>query len=107
MIDTYNLLSPIFINFTRINVLTILMKFSVLLVKNSVNTRSSKKKKLKLTFQKTKLGIQSLSYVGPNSWNSLPGNLKSATSANSFKHYIKEYFLKKLGKVGADIYSYT
>ena len=31
-------------------------------------------------FQKTKLGIQSLSYVGPNTWDSLPGNLKSATS---------------------------
>ena len=41
--------------------------------------------------------------MGPNTWNSLPDNLKSATSVNSFKHYIKEYFLKKLGDVEADI----
>ena len=26
---------------------------------------------------------------------------------NSFKHYITEYFLKKLGNVEANIYSYT
>ena len=73
---------------------------------NGVITRSPNKK-LKLTFQKTKLGIQSLSYVSPNTWNSLPDNLKPATSVNSFKHYITEYFLKILGNIEADIYSYT
>ena len=31
--------------------------------------------------------------------------MKSATSVNTFKHYIKDYFLKKLGNVEADIYS--
>ena len=71
-----------------------------------VITRSSKNK-LKLRFRKVKPGIQSFSYVGPNIWNSLPDNLKSATSANSFKHYIEEYYLKKLGNFEADIYSYT
>ena len=65
---------------------------------NSGNTHSSNRK-LKVPFQKTKLGIQSLSYVGPNTWNSLPGNFKSGTS-------IKEYFLKKFGNAEADIYSY-
>ena len=73
---------------------------------NGVITRSSNKK-LKLPFRKTKLGIQSLSYMGPNTWNNLPNNLKSATIVNSFKHYIKEYFLKKLSNIEADIYSYT
>ena len=63
--------------------------------------------KIKATFSKNKTRIQSLSYMGPNTWNSLPDNLKSATSVNSFKHYIKEYFLKKLGNIEADIYSYT
>ena len=29
------------------------------------------------------------------------------TIVNSFKHYIKEYFLKKLGDVEAGNYSYT
>ena len=43
----------------------------------------------------------------PNTWNSLSGNLKSATSVNSFKHCIKDYFIKKLGNVEADIHSYT
>ena len=74
---------------------------------NSVITRSSNKK-LKLPFWQTKLGIQSLSYVGPNTWNSHPGDLKAATSVNPSKHCIKEYFLKKLGNVAeADIYSYN
>ena len=73
---------------------------------NGVIMRSSNKK-LKLPFRKTKLGIQNLSYVGPNTWNSLSNNLKSATNVNSFKPYIKEYFLKKLGNIEADIYSYT
>ena len=63
---------------------------------NGVITGSSNKK-LKLPFRKTKLGIQSLLFVGPNTWSTLPDNLKSATSVNSFKQYVKEYFLKKLG----------
>ena len=71
-----------------------------------VITRSSNNK-LKVPFRKTKLGIKSLSYVGPNTWNNLPDNLKSPTSVNSFKHYIKKYFLEKLGNVKADIYSYS
>ena len=71
-----------------------------------VITRSSDKT-LKLPFRKTKLGIQRWSSVGPNTWDSIPDNLKSATSVNSFKHYIKEYFLKKLENVETDIYSYT
>ena len=50
---------------------------------NGVIKRFSNKR-LKLPFQKTKLGIQSLSYVGPNTWNSLSNNLKSATNVNSF-----------------------
>ena len=54
---------------------------------NRVITHSSDKK-LELLFPRTKLEIQSLSYVGPHTWNSLPGNLKSATSANFFKYYI-------------------
>ena len=73
---------------------------------NGAITHSSNKK-LKLPFQKTEQGIQSLSYVGPNTWNNLSGNLKSAIAVSSFKHYIKEYFLKKLGNLEPDIYSYS
>ena len=56
--------------------------------------RRSSNKKSKLPFRKTKQGVRSLSYMGPNTWNTLADNLKSATSVNSFKHYIGEYFLK-------------
>ena len=63
-------------------------------------------KKMKLPFCKSKLGIQSLLYVGPSTWNKLPNNFKTATSVNCFKHNIKKYFLKKLGETEADIYSY-
>ena len=44
---------------------------------------------------------------GTNTWTSLPDNWKSATIVSYFKHYIKEYFLKKLGNVEAIIYIYT
>ena len=74
--------------------------------KNGVTTRSSNKK-LKLPFWIAKLGIQILSYVGLNTWNSLLDNLQSATSINSFKHNIQEYFLKKVSNAEADIYSHT
>ena len=34
----------------------------------------------------TKYGIQSLSYLGPKIWNSLPDEVKLAPSANHFKN---------------------
>ena len=73
---------------------------------NEVATRCCNKK-LKLPFCKLKLGMQSLSYVGPSIWNKLSNNLKTATSVNCFKHDIKKYFPKKLGKTEADIYIYA
>ena len=71
---------------------------------NGVATRSCNKK---LKLPSRKLGMQSLSYVGPSTWNKLPDNIKTTTSVNCFKHGIKKYFLKKLGETEADIYSYS
>ena len=51
--------------------------------------------------------MQSLSYVGPSTWNKLPNNLKTATSVNCFKQEVKKYFPKKLRETEADIYSYA
>ena len=51
--------------------------------------------------------MQSLSYVGPSTWNKLPKNLKTATCVNCFMHDIKKYFLKKLDETEADICSYA
>ena len=51
--------------------------------------------KIEATFSKNKPRIPKLkSYMGPNTWNSRPNDLKYATSLNSFNHYIEEYFLK-------------
>ena len=36
-------------------------------------------KKLKLPFRKSKIGMKSLSYVGPSTWSKLLNNLKTAT----------------------------
>ena len=73
---------------------------------NGVATRCCNKK-LKLPFCKSKLGMQSLSYVGPSTWNKLSDNIKTTTSVNCFKHNIKKYFLMKLSETGVDIYSYV
>ena len=45
--------------------------------------------------------------MGSNTWNSFSDNLESATSVNSFKQYVKEFFLEELGGIEVDIYSYT
>ena len=47
--------------------------------------------------------MQSLSYVGPSTWNKLPNNLKTATYIKCVKHDIKKYFLKKSSETEADI----
>ena len=95
MIDTYNSLTDYFNEvFCPVD-------------NNGVATRSCNKK-LKLPSRKSKLRMQSLSYVGPSTWNKLPNNLKTATSVNCFfKHDIKKHFLKKLGETEADLYSYA
>ena len=56
-------------------------------------------KKLKWPFHKSKLGMQSLSYIGPSTWNKLSNNLKTAASINCFKYDIKKYFLNKLSEI--------
>ena len=104
MIDTCNSLSPTF-KFQNDQCPDYFDELFCPVGENGVMMRSSNKK-LKLPFRKTKLGVRSLYYVGPDTWNSLLDNLKSSTRVNFFKHYIKKYLLKKLGNVEADIYSY-
>ena len=63
---------------------------------------------MKLLFGKAMLRTQIIPDVGrPGTCNNLPGNFKSVTGFNSFKHNIKRCFFKKLDNVEADIYSYT
>ena len=58
---------------------------------------------MKLRFCMSKLGMQSLSYVGRSTRNKLLNNLKNVTYVKCFKHDIKKYFLKKLSETEADI----
>ena len=44
----------------------------------------------------TKYGIQSLKYLGPKIWNSLPDEVKLAPSANHFKTLTKTWFLENV-----------
>ena len=90
---TYNSLFLIILDFTIIIALTIFNQVFYSVDKNGVAMHSCNKK-LKLHFHRSKLGMQSLSHVGPSAWNKLPNNLKTATSINCFKHNIKKYFLK-------------
>ena len=61
---------------------------------------------LKLHFHKSKLGMQSLSYVGFRTRNKLFNDLQTTTDLIFFKHGVKKYFLKKLSETDGDIYSY-
>ena len=65
------------------------MKFFVLLMIMEYPRARSCNKKSKLHFRKSKLGIQSLSYVGPSTWNKLSNNLKTITSLNFFQGYLR------------------
>jgi len=73
---------------------------------NSKNIRSTRISCLKLTQPsvKTNQGLNSLSCIGPSSWNRLPSDLKLATSVNSFKHKVKADYFKSLLEKEKDIY---
>ena len=47
---------------------------------------------LKVSAKNTNIGQQGLSYIGPKFWNILSSKIKLSTSANYFKHAIKEDF---------------
>ena len=68
-------------------------------------TRRSKNK-LNQPFQKTNIGQNCLSYLGPKIWNNLPSSLKSATNINSFKHKIKDKFFNDLQRLDDSPYVY-
>jgi len=71
---------------------------------NLRNTRNSCKK-LNQPSVKSNQGLNSLSYIGPFIWNKLPDEIKTSTSVNSFKHKVKEDFLKALLEKERDIYA--
>ena len=62
---------------------------------NEISTRSSYLK-LQQPFRKTKLGQNTLSYLGSGEWNKLPTFMKKLTNVNTFKHKLKDHYLEEI-----------
>ena len=54
--------------------------------------------KVKVPFQKTNMGQNGLSCIGPFLWNNLPRSLKTTTVLNIFKHNLKKKYLHNLAR---------
>ena len=52
--------------------------------------------KLKCLFRKTNAGQVTLSYIGPTIWSKTCDMLKRTNNLNTFKHNLKDHYLKKL-----------
>ena len=62
---------------------------------NNIHSRGSFLK-LKCPFRKTKAGQMALSYIGPTIWSKTPDMLKGTNNLNTFKHSLKEHYLKEI-----------
>ena len=51
---------------------------------------------LQQLFHKANTGQNALSFIGP--WNKAPEEIKRTTNLNAFKHNLRKYYLKELGK---------
>ena len=78
-------LSNVIFSFMRMNITP----------QNNIQTRGSFLK-LKCPFRKTNAGQMALSYVGPTIWSKTPDTLKRTKNLNTFKHNLKEHYLKEL-----------
>ena len=81
---------------------------SNIFVKNCIrhNTRRSTEM-LNIPMKNTNVGQQGLSYLGQKFGNILPSKIKLSTSANSFKHALKEDYFEQLQKVEDDPFLYA
>ena len=62
---------------------------------NNIKTRGSHLK-FKCPFLKTNAGQMELSYIGPTTWSKTPDMLKRTKNLDTFKHNLKEHYLKEL-----------
>ena len=51
--------------------------------------------KSKCPFRKNNAGQMTLSYIGPTIWSKTPDMLKRTNNLNTFKHNLKEHYLKE------------
>ena len=70
-----------------------------------MSTRNSFKK-LSQPSRRTKQGQNCLSFIGPSIWNKLPESIKDSKNLISFKHNLKDYFLKDLEESENNIFSF-
>ena len=73
---------------------------------NCGSTIQTTRKSVLKYFKKTKMGQNSISYIGPKVWNKLPSQCKLEKNPNNFKHKIKEEFFKNIQRENDDIYIY-
>ena len=65
---------------------------------SKTNTRQAYSRLIQ-PLRKTNMELNSISYLGLSLWNKLPENIKHSSSLITFKHKVKEYFLKNLQKL--------
>ena len=58
-------------------------------------TRNSANR-FKIPFRRTNMGQNSISFLGPKTWNNIPCDLKSCKNRNVFKHKLKSNFFEKI-----------
>ena len=64
-------------------------------LENNIQTRGSFLK-LKCPFRKANAGQMALSYIGQSIWSKTPDTLKQTKNLNTFKHSLREHYLKEL-----------
>ena len=62
---------------------------------NNIQTRGSFLK-LKCPFRKANASQMALSYIGQSIWSKTPDTLKQTKNLNTFKHSLREHYLKEL-----------
>ena len=65
---------------------------------SNINTRQAYSRLIQ-PLRKTNMGLNSISYLGSSLWNKLSENIKQSSSLITFRHKVKEYFLKNLRKL--------
>ena len=73
--------------------------------KININKRSSTLRLIQPK-RKTIKGLNCISYKGPSYWNKIPKYLKLSNSLNTFKHKLKQYFLKENETENGLLFSY-
>ena len=65
--------------------------------KSSLSLRNSYQK-LQQPFHKTSTSENAFSFIDPTLWNKIPKETKRTIYINTFKHNLKKFYLKKIGK---------